>query len=552
MVPKAAKVQTMLPLVRATLASVQLNALTDGELLTRFVTTADETAFVELVRRLGPTVLGVCQRLLGPTPDAEDAFQVVFMVLARKAANVRPRQRVAAWIYGVAMLTARKARAAKALRQQRETTVAELPELPTAITTCEPDMAGVLDEELSRLPERLRLPLLLCELRELTVAQAAHELCWPVGTVASRLSRGRTLLAQRLRQRGVAFVGVGVSLSGALARVPSMLVQHTVSQALPATVRVTQSLSHEVLRVMWWQKVRLFTMSVAVPAALLVGSVGVVPVVTMTTAAPAAKPEKPVDPLERIKLDGVTRLLNVEAIRKDVDLSEEQTKKIEQAKMAAIEKQREELKKRLGIAMPGNPAVGALPPGVVVGGGVAIAGGGNVVVRNGGGVIDVVGIAEVDSELVALLKPEQVRRLKQISLQAQGPRVLLDRRVIRALGLSAEQEDKIDDAITKASKAEAITIPAGPQAAEQFAEKRAEQADKLWEETLNVLMKDQRATWDKLIGKTLPTKELQRADVNGPSTFINMRGGAMVPGVRIAPVPGVAVPALPVLPPVKP
>src|SRR5206468_1309088 len=93
---------------------------TDGELLGRFVARREETAFAELVRRHGPMVLGVCRRLLGHEQDAEDAFQAAFLVLARKAASVVPREAVGSWLYGVACRTAQGARARRGRRQIRE------------------------------------------------------------------------------------------------------------------------------------------------------------------------------------------------------------------------------------------------------------------------------------------------------------------------------------------------------------------------------------------------------------------------------------------------
>ena len=151
--------------VRQVLASVRLNQLSEGELLSRYVLSSDDDAFAELVRRLGPTVMGVCQRILGRSPEAEDAFQVAFMVLARKSASVRPPSRIAAWMHGVATLAAKKARAALVRRRSREQTV--VAPIDRGVTPASPDsdLASVLDEELRQLPEKLRLAIVYCEIR---------------------------------------------------------------------------------------------------------------------------------------------------------------------------------------------------------------------------------------------------------------------------------------------------------------------------------------------------------------------------------------------------
>src|SRR5207247_11352285 len=119
-------------------------------------------AFEALVRRHGPMVLGVCRRMLGHAHDAEDAFQATFLVLVRKGASVQPREAVGNWLYGVACRTAQRARAVAARRRSRAKQGDGLPQ-PTAPTRELPaDWEPILDEELSRLPDKSRLPLVLC------------------------------------------------------------------------------------------------------------------------------------------------------------------------------------------------------------------------------------------------------------------------------------------------------------------------------------------------------------------------------------------------------
>jgi len=170
--------------------------LSDGQLLERLVGRRDASAFEAIVERYGPLVWGVCLRVLRDHHDAEDAFQATFLVFARKAASVMPREKLGNWLYGVAFQTAMKARATRAKRRVRERQAGETTE-PEAVPEAHPDeLLGRLDREVTRLPEKYRLPVILCELRGNTHRQAAEQLGWPVGTVSSRLSRARAVQAR--------------------------------------------------------------------------------------------------------------------------------------------------------------------------------------------------------------------------------------------------------------------------------------------------------------------------------------------------------------------
>jgi RNA polymerase sigma factor (sigma-70 family) len=194
-----------------------VGALTDGELLERFTadtSEAGELAFAALVARHGPMVLRVCQSVVRDPHHAQDAFQATFLVLVRKAGSIRSRDSVSSWLHGVAYRIAACARAAAARRLRYERSAAQRAE--TAVDDADPDeLASVLHDELDRLPEKYRAPIVLCHLEGLTHEQAAERLRWPVGTVRSRMARGREQLRGRLTRRGVT-LSAGL-LEGALA-----------------------------------------------------------------------------------------------------------------------------------------------------------------------------------------------------------------------------------------------------------------------------------------------------------------------------------------------
>ena len=182
--------------------------LSDEQLIERFVLQRDEAAelaFAALVERHGPMVLGVCRSALRDRHDAEDAFQATFLVFARRAASLRVPDKVGPWLYGVARRTCRKFRARR-LRLERTIRQMAGPAEPTG--ACEPDQdvqrreeAEMLHEEISRLPDRYRVPIVLCYLEGLTQAEAAHRLGVPIGTLGVRLMRARERLRTAWRPR---------------------------------------------------------------------------------------------------------------------------------------------------------------------------------------------------------------------------------------------------------------------------------------------------------------------------------------------------------------
>lgn len=184
--------------------------VSDAELLARFAATRDPAAFELLVWRHGAMVLGVCRRAVRDEHLAEDAFQAVYLILARKAGAVRGAN-LAGWLFRVARRVGLRARKQAASRRARETTLRADPPAPAASDGAE--LAAVIDVELARLPERLRLPVLLCYLNGTSTEDAARLLGCPRGTILSRLAAARQRLADRLLRRGITAPALGLVLA---------------------------------------------------------------------------------------------------------------------------------------------------------------------------------------------------------------------------------------------------------------------------------------------------------------------------------------------------
>lgn len=172
--------------------------VTDGQLLELFLARRDADAFAALVRRHGRMVYGVCRRVVGNHHDAEDAFQATFVVLVRKAASVRPRERVGHWLHGVAYRTALKMREMARRRRDRELRARASPTFEVPLEQSMQELVPLLDRELSRLPEKYRVPVVLCDLEGRPRREVARLLGWKEGTLSGRLARARALLTKRL------------------------------------------------------------------------------------------------------------------------------------------------------------------------------------------------------------------------------------------------------------------------------------------------------------------------------------------------------------------
>jgi RNA polymerase sigma factor (sigma-70 family) len=180
-----------------------LSGMSDREVLERYVDRRDEAAFEAIVARHGPMVLNVCRHLLRDPHDVEDAFQAAFLALIRKAGSIRVESSLGPWLHTIASRIAVRARANRLRRGARERSREPLPEHSTIDRLDCFEIPRVVQEELGRLPERLRAPIILCYLEGITHDMAARQLRCPVGTVSSRLARARASLHRRMVRRGL-------------------------------------------------------------------------------------------------------------------------------------------------------------------------------------------------------------------------------------------------------------------------------------------------------------------------------------------------------------
>jgi RNA polymerase sigma factor (sigma-70 family) len=262
-----------------------VSGLSDAELLRRYNGSKDqaaEQAFEALLDRHGPMVMGVCRHILRQAQDADDAFQATFLVLVRKSSSIRVDTSLAPWLYGVAYRTATRVRASGSRWR-----LDQAPDLEAAPVEPVGEVLGweirpMLHEELSRLPEKYRAPIVLCHLEGKSYEEAAQMLQWPVGTVSGRLSRGRQLLKSRLERRGLTasagmlaapFLGEKLSASLPAATLLKSTLQaasrHGTAQSVSTSVL---SLAQGVLNAMFMHKLKIASLTILSLGTFLAGA----------------------------------------------------------------------------------------------------------------------------------------------------------------------------------------------------------------------------------------------------------------------------------------
>jgi RNA polymerase sigma factor (sigma-70 family) len=258
----------------------------DAELLQRYVASRDAAAFELLVWRHGAMVEAVCRRVLGNSPEVDDAFQATFLALLKQARSIRTQTSVAGWLHRVALRIAKRARHSAARRRSREEASAK-PDLLHGAAS-DPDFGPLLHEEIDRLPPRFRLPLVLCHLQGRSVEEAARLLGVPRGTVLSRLARGRDRLRLSLLRRGVVPAVAAVALAESESTVSAALVAAAVRTINHGPAGPVAGLAHGVIRDMMLTKIKMTACLV-----LAIGAIGLGTALVSQPTAAAMPDDKP-------------------------------------------------------------------------------------------------------------------------------------------------------------------------------------------------------------------------------------------------------------------
>jgi RNA polymerase sigma factor (sigma-70 family) len=262
------------------------DGLTDADLLARFTENRDEAAFEVLVWRHGPMVHSLCRRLLRRREDADDAFQAAFLILVRKARSISKRISLGSWLYKVTYRVALEVQSRESKHAVSARCDAEFPAVGAADEAARRDLQRVIAEEVDRLPEKYRLPVVLCYFSGKTTEEAARRLGCPRGTVLSRLATARKRLHGRLTRRGLGLTAVALAaaLEQKAVAAPAVLVSLTIKAAawlaagsvggFGAVAGSVLFLMQGALKTMFVQKMK-WALAVLVAAALIGGGIGV-------------------------------------------------------------------------------------------------------------------------------------------------------------------------------------------------------------------------------------------------------------------------------------
>ena len=227
-----------------------IRELTDGQLLERFATSRGEVAelaFAALVERHGAMVSRVCRAVLTDPHDTQDAFQATFLILVKKARVLWVRESLGPWLHQVAFRTATYARTSAARRRTHERRAAELTNgLDRSDDTIAPEFSRLLHEEINRLPERYRVPILLCDLEGHTCEEVARQMGSPVGTVKSWRARGRERLRNRLIRRGLAPGTLAAAIAADAARAAVLSSRTDIAQRILVDTMIAGEVSASV------------------------------------------------------------------------------------------------------------------------------------------------------------------------------------------------------------------------------------------------------------------------------------------------------------------
>jgi RNA polymerase sigma factor (sigma-70 family) len=493
----ARPLQGVLHFLRRAAGQGECPSTSDVQLLERFVTQRDESAFELLVWRHSKMVLSVCRRVLHDAHDAEDAFQAAFFALARRASSITRRESVGGWLYKVAYRTALRVRNHKAKRCARELPLGEdsagANSRDPAAEAAWRELRSVIDEEVDRLPERYRVPFVLSHFDGLSNSAIARELARPLGTIDSCLARARERLQQRLARRGVTvsagLLATVLSQQAASATVPVALVVSLVrvaatvaegSSALAGSLSPQViSLTEGVLKTMFLSKVKSaagYVLAVTLAlggVALLQQTPGTRPSASLQAAPVPDKTDRPVAwQVEPAFLDDAH-------VQRELGLAEEQIEKIDKI-VADVSAKNQDEPYRNYFTKVATDVAKALPD---------------------------------------VLTAEQVRRLKQIQLQEKGMDAFADPEVNQALKLTDEQKKTIQtvrEAARKALAGQERDRGKKKQTPEEKQQRELAVSFPTRDLIVDGLEDEQKKAWRELIGEPFQRRPSNRIFTAGP------------------------------------